>query len=206
MIPACRVPRLHSGPLARAMEPIVLQPCWGSGRQSIRVELALAWRPGYLHLHWLVSEPTVLARYVSSQDPVYRDSCVEAFLTCPGADDYCNIECNAIGTVLAARGPDRYTRTAFTAQQIRLIERRSSLGDRPFMETAVSQPWSLEMDVPVELFGVSGGDWTAGFTFQANFYKCGDELQRPHYYAWSAIETERPDFHRPEFFGSLTLI
>ncbi|MBO7233161.1 MAG: hypothetical protein J6V16_08435, partial [Bacteroidales bacterium] len=26
---------------------------------------------------------------------------------------------------------------------------------------------------------------------------------QPHYLSWQPINTEKPDFHRPEFFGTL---
>jgi hypothetical protein len=38
---------------------------------------------------------------------------------------------------------------------------------------------------------------------KANFYKCGDELQTPHFLSWNPIEIDQPDFHRPDFFGTL---
>ena len=34
-------------------------------------------------------------------------------------------------------------------------------------------------------------------------YKCGDELPHPHFRSWKSIETEKPDFHRPEFFAEV---
>lgn len=40
---------------------------------------------------------------------------------------------------------------------------------------------------------------------KANFYKCGDGLTVPHYLSWSPIVTEKPDFHRPEFFNQIKL-
>jgi len=38
---------------------------------------------------------------------------------------------------------------------------------------------------------------------KANFFKCGDDTQQPHFLSWQPIDTPRPDFHRPEFFGFL---
>lgn len=35
-----------------------------------------------------------------------------------------------------------------------------------------------------------------------NFYKCGDDLPKPHYLCWNPIKSETPDFHLPEFFGN----
>jgi hypothetical protein len=43
----------------------------------------------------------------------------------------------------------------------------------------------------------------AGHVARANFYKCGDETETPHFGAWSPVQTPQPDFHRPEFFGRL---
>jgi hypothetical protein len=44
-----------------------------------------------------------------------------------------------------------------------------------------------------------------GLRLQGNFYKCGDETETPHYLVWNNIEWEKPDYHRPEFFGELIL-
>ena len=42
-------------------------------------------------------------------------------------------------------------------------------------------------------------------SIRANFYKCGDKTAHPHYLSWSPIDTPKPDFHRPDFFGELLL-
>ena len=36
-----------------------------------------------------------------------------------------------------------------------------------------------------------------------NFYKCGSKTAHPHYVSWSAIDGDKPDFHRPDCFGKL---
>ncbi|MCK7536290.1 MAG: carbohydrate-binding family 9-like protein [Marinilabiliales bacterium] len=41
----------------------------------------------------------------------------------------------------------------------------------------------------------------AGKSFRANFYKCGDKLSNPHFVTWNPVGTEKPDYHRPEYFG-----
>lgn len=57
------------------------------------------------------------------------------------------------------------------------------------------------------LFGlfrrIYGRDVRPGQRAAGNFYKCGDETEFPHYGAWSPVRTLSPDFHRPEFFGTL---
>ena len=32
----------------------------------------------------------------------------------------------------------------------------------------------------------------------------GDNLSHPHFLSWRPIQTEKPDFHRPEFFEQVT--
>ena len=36
--------------------------------------------------------------------------------------------------------------------------------------------------------------------------KCGDDLTVPHFLSWNPIKTEKPDFHRPEFFGTVKFV
>ena len=43
-----------------------------------------------------------------------------------------------------------------------------------------------------------------GKTMRANFYKCGDLLQTPHFLSWAPIDLPQPKFHCPEFFGEVT--
>jgi hypothetical protein len=53
------------------------------------------------------------------------------------------------------------------------------------------------------LIGLDAGNLPE--TIRANFYKCGDLTAHPHFLSWNPIDLPKPDFHRPEFFGTLTL-
>jgi hypothetical protein len=74
------------------------------------------------------------------------------------------------------------------------------LGSSP-IEKAEGGAWWLEMEVPFALLGAEG----TPNTLRANLYKCGDLLRTPHYLSWSPIEAAKPDFHRPEQFGTLII-
>ena len=41
------------------------------------------------------------------------------------------------------------------------------------------------------------------FEARANLFKCGDDLSHPHFLSWRPIRTEKPNFHRPEFFDHI---
>jgi len=43
----------------------------------------------------------------------------------------------------------------------------------------------------------------SGTVWRANFYRCGGKTDT-QYACWNPIGCEKPDFHRPEFFGDLT--
>lgn len=58
--------------------------------------------------------------------------------------------------------------------------------------------------IPLKTFFMHDIKSLSGKTIRANFYKCGDALKKPHFLSWSPINIEKPDFHRPDFFGEIT--
>ena len=44
-----------------------------------------------------------------------------------------------------------------------------------------------------------------GVKLRGNFYKCGDLTRYEHYGMWNPVQSDTPDFHRPESFGELVL-
>lgn len=203
-----KVPRIAENGLFEPVCPLTLdQAPWPTYRGNISVRLDLGWTPSALICRWQVGEPSVLARFSRNNDPVYQDSCVEAFLSFSGAAEYINIECNAIGTVLAARGGKRSERVPLTTNEMAELDRRSSLGPEPILvERALTAPWSLEMTIPFVLIPGCPSQVGPGISIRANFYKCGDKLINPHYHTWAPILSEKPDFHLPDFFGTLILV
>ncbi|MEI3342563.1 MAG: carbohydrate-binding family 9-like protein [Coprobacter fastidiosus] len=81
------------------------------------------------------------------------------------------------------------------------IERYASAGHKPFQEMQGIFAWELLVSIPFDLIGVNPESLPE--KLYANFYKCADNSSLPHYLSWSPIETENPDFHRPEFFGEI---
>ena len=134
----------------------------------------------------------------------WEDSCVEVFIKDPGKDVYYNFEINALGKVLACSGPDRHDRVARPAEEMEEILR---FGQEVFPDQTGElqglQSWRVGVVIPFELIGVDPDNLPK--SIRANFYKCGDKTAHPHYLSWSPIDTPKPDFHRPEFFGDLIL-
>ena len=133
----------------------------------------------------------------------WEDSCVEVFIKDPEKDTYYNFEINALGKVLACSGADRHGRVARPEEEMKEILRFGQLEGGPLDEGGI-WTWRVGVVIPFKLIGINPDNLPAGI--RANFYKCGDKTAHPHYLSWSPIDTPKPDFHRPEFFGELILI
>ncbi|MDR0892867.1 MAG: hypothetical protein LBN24_09670 [Mediterranea sp.] len=154
-------------------------------------------------LNYRVKEGSIRAKYGKDNGSVWTDSCVE-FFSIPGADGiYYNLECNCIGTVLLAAGPARNQREQAPLTTTAQILRWSSLGRTPFEERIGETEWEVALVIPYTAFFKHHITSLDGQEVKANFYKCGDELQTPHFLSWNPIDVPQPDFHRPEFFGTL---
>ena len=104
---------------------------------------------------------------------------------------------------MIAAGTGRNAREHAPQEVMDTVQRWSSLGREPFEERVGECAWELALVIPYSAFfkhRLSGLD---GKSIRANFYKCGDKLQTPHFLSWNPINVETPDFHRPDFFGML---
>lgn len=156
-----------------------------------------------LLIQFLVEEDYSKATFTTDNQPVYKDSCVELFIDPSGDGTYYNFEFNAIGTLLLGYGSDRHNRERALPEITHQVKRISSLGSLPFDNIIKSKPWDLTVIIPFTAFWKHSILLMDGKNISANLQKCGDELTVPHYLTWNPIPTSHPDFHRPEFFGTL---
>lgn len=181
---------------------------WLRNGYTPRVEVRLFHSAKYLHVRFEVAEKKVRVRYMRFQDPVWKDTCVEFFVDAFPAKKrgYLNFETNAAGTLLAAFGPDRHSRDPLWPEDLAGFEIATSVPG-PMDADLDAEGWWLEYRLPLAVFRKFYGEAPGpGHRAAANFYKCGDETASPHYGAWSPVETAEPDFHRPEFFGTLVFL
>ncbi|MCS3282657.1 carbohydrate-binding family 9-like protein [Bacteroides salyersiae] len=190
-------------------EKIGFQPVskvnWNEYPYCPKVEFRVAHTEDAILLHFKVTEASVRARYGEDNGSVWTDSRVEFFSIPAGDGIYYNIECNCIGTVLVGVGPQRNNREHAPADVTVQIQRWSSLGRTPFEERVEEVTREVALVVPYTVFFKHQITSLDGKEIKANFYKCGDELQTPHFLSWNPIEIEQPDFHRPDFFGTLEM-
>jgi len=162
----------------------------------------IAFNSENLFIRYLVRESNIKAVYRRCNDPVHEDSCVEFFISFePGK--YYNLEFNCIGTIHGQYGTDRESRADLGDELLGSILVQPSLGPNRIIIEDRPTEWSLDVVIPVSVFGYSQLTTFHGKSAYGNFYKCGDKQARPHYLSWNPVNSEKPDFHRPEYFGEI---
>jgi len=150
----------------------------------------------YFTVTFTVEEPCECFRSEVMEDNgrSWEDSCVEIFLQNPAkSEEYFNFETTCRGFLLAAHGPDRNNRTILPQTEIDKVIRTKQVASVAGNLIC----WGMTVRIPASIFGLSNFE---GKTLRGNLYKCGDKAKSPHYLSAFPIETEKPDFHRPEFF------
>ena len=145
----------------------------------------------------------IRATVAEDNGPVWEDSCCEFFISDPEDGTYYNFEMNCIGSVLAAKRKSRQDYRHFSQDLLARIIRHTSLERRPQEEADREIAWDMAICIPFDLIGIDPEHLPA--SVRANFYKCADKSSHPHYLSWNKIEVDKPDFHLPEYFGTLYL-
>jgi hypothetical protein len=174
---------------------------WTKYPYKPNVQFRIAHNGQEIFLYYLVDECDIKAICRSDNGKVWEDSCVEFFVAFPPYQTYMNIECNCIGRIHAALRTNRENIIASTINFAGRIKRWASLGNKTILNA--SGEWEVAMVIPVEIFGMQQIDSFDGVEARANFYKCGDKLITPHYLSWHPIDTPKPNFHVPQFFGEI---
>jgi hypothetical protein len=173
--------------------------------QTPEVRFSIAYDTHHIFLKYYVKENQIRAVYQQPNDPVYKDSCVEFFIAFNDGSGYYNLEFNCKGTCLMGFGPDRKQRTLLPEFLIKQITSLSVISSKDESDK-LGINWELTINIPLEVFHFHNIKTLKGEKCLANFYKCGDDLQEPHYLVWNNVETEIPNFHVPEFFGKLSFV
>ena len=159
-----------------------------------------------LFIKYYVLEAIVKTTYNKPNDPVYKDSCVEFFIAFNGETAYYNFEFNAIGTCKLNFGTNRHNRKIISEKVIGTIKYLATLQNQQGQDVKQGIQWDLTLMIPVEAFSAHKIYSLSGKNCSVNFYKCGDDLPVPHFLSWNNIESVSPDFHLPEYFGSLIFL
>lgn len=154
---------------------------------------------GFL-LSMTAMETNPLRRYTEDNDPVYKDSGLEAFLNFApnNSEEYLNFEMNANSALLSQFG---------------VKGNREKLNDvtahRAICQATLEEDsWHVTLKIPMELIcdvykieplGI-------GDSFTCNFYKISEDSTIEHYASFAPIDNPKPDFHLPQFFAKAIIV
>jgi hypothetical protein len=179
---------------------------WPEYNYTPEVDLAIAYSDLEIFLKFYITEKYFKAEKTESNQMVCEDSCVEFFVSPANDGIYYNMEFNGIGTCLLGSGTRREDNKQADPAIIKKIRRLSSAGLMPLKEKEGQFSWTLTLAVPFRIFFHHNIKDVIGKTFRANFYKCGDKTKVPHYVTWSPVDTVKPDYHQPEYFGKIKFV
>lgn len=166
---------------------------------GVRMEQQICWDETALHVRQRAWEADIRAVCTEPLSQVCEDSCMEFFFAFGEDGRYFNFECNPNGCVYLGFGGRREDR-------VRLIV-KDPVSRFQIQTARTADGWALEYRLPLAFLRNFYPElcFADGLRFRANCYKCGDKTRRAHYLAWNPVLTDAPDFHRPEYFGRLTL-
>ncbi len=183
---------------AESSLPIALVPLWGE-YPNVEGSVRLGLRDTTLLLIFKMRSPQLLRMVDRHNGPVYRDSCVEAFLQQQGRDEYLNFEFSASGSILAAKGKNRENRTFFDPDLIDTIPRTIEILENNNRQSR----YVVSVELDLRAFGLV--EEGREVNLRGNFNACGDGHKVPYYLAANPIGTVKPDFHVPDFFAPLII-
>ncbi len=171
-----------------------------------KVKFAMGYDMNHLYLKYYVREEHIRALETKNNGNVWEDSCCEFFCAFDESGYY-NMETNCIGTQLIGWGKRNEKRIRLSDKVINAVEKKSTLEQKIIQPQSGTFEYQLTMVTPVSTFTAHRGlKFTPGMQFTGNFYKCGDKTPEPHFVSWSPISIEKPDFHRPDYFGTIELV
>ena len=156
-----------------------------------------------LYIKFDVTENDIKAAVTEDQGRTWTDPCVEFFVSPEGNLDYYNFECTCTGKLLLAWHPADLPKESAKKEILDSVKRIPSLGTEPFALRNGEHSWSVIEIIPVTALFRSNVENLDGKKMTGNFYKCGDNMPQKHYLSWHPIEIEKPNFHRPDHFGTL---
>ena len=172
---------------------------WAQFPGKPKVDFTIAHDQSNIFLKYFVEEKNLRAENKIVNGPVHEDSCVEFFISFDQGVNYYNIEFNCIGTGYIAYGTSKANRQLLDKTLVNNLKKKSVIAP----ENGKAANWELTLAIPLSTFIYTSFKTLKDISCRVNFYKCGDLLPEPHFISWSNIISETPNFHLPEFFGSL---
>lgn len=182
---------------------------WYESGEKELTEAKIVWDDTRIYFSFACEDKHIWAEHYEHNSAVFRDDCCEAFI-CPSPSererlDYINYEINCIGSWLAgyhakSRGDDRRWTDCRGIEIGRFIN--GTCGN----DEDEDNGWVLEFSIPFEHFREFGASFPPkdGQIMYIGLHRLGGKTNF-QYSQWAPSQTEKPNFHRPQDFGKVTL-
>jgi hypothetical protein len=172
------------------------------------VEAKMAYDQDNVYVIFRVKDRFVQSRILEYNGSVSTESCVEFFFA-PDENrplSYFNLEINAGGTPLIFYITKPMSEVQkLKKEEIDQIEIAHSLPRVVYPEIQEPVTWTIECRIPISLLEKyttvtrpeKGAQW------KGNFYKTGSRTSNPNYMTWAYVDFPRPNFHLPQYFGTI---
>jgi len=172
------------------------------------VEAKMMYDNDHVYVIFRVKDRFVRSLVQEYNGNVSGDSCVEFFFS-PDSNfplKYFNLEINAGGTPLIYYISNPWTEfVKLESTEIKEIEIAHSLP--PKVDPEITEPvtWTIEYRIPISMLAKFSNVTrpATGVVWKANFYKTGSQTSNPNYITWNFVNNPKPNFHLPQFFGTL---
>ena len=168
----------------------------------------MAYDQDNVYVIFRVKDRFVQSRILEYNGSVSTESCVEFFFA-PDENrplSYFNLEINAGGTPLIFYITKPMSEVQkLKKEEIDQIEIAHSLPCVVYPEIQEPVTWTIECRIPISLLEKyttvtrpeKGAQW------KGNFYKTGSRTSNPNYMTWAYVDFPRPNFHLPQYFGTI---
>ena len=188
--------KIRKTPLDHADKFVLGNVLWGYDKYTAEVYAQLAYDDTGFLVKFTVAEANPLRTKTKHFEYVHEDSCVEFFVNFmpEKSNRYINFETNANGVMNASFRADRYDTEPLKIDEIQ------NFNITPEIRT---DDWTITYKVGFDFiqkyypgFDIKDCKYVIG-----NLYKCGDKTETEHYKSYYPVGCEKPDYHRPEYFG-----
>lgn len=193
------VARVDSAPVWEDIDVAEINIPYLETGDDIKAFGQLAFDDERIYVHLYAIESDILANHTGPLGSPCEDSCLEFFF-CPIEDDtrYFNIEFNTNKCVYLGIGSN-------VDNLVRLIPEKDVLETLSPEVEYTEGGWEITYSIPYEFVRQFFPNFTtpAGKSLRANFYKCADLTNPPHYLSWNEIVGEPFTFHKQHCFGQI---
>jgi hypothetical protein len=173
-----------------------------------KVEAKMGYDQSNIYVIFQVKDKFVQSRILEYNGSVSTESCVEFFFA-PDENrplSYFNLEINAGGTPLIFYITKPMSEVQrLKKEEIEQIEIAHSMPRVVYPEIQEPVTWTIECRIPISLLEkytpVTRPE--KGKRWKANFYKTGSRTSNPNYMTWALVDFPRPNFHLPQYFGTI---